>query len=393
MKNILILTTIILFVLAVVLSALACAEPSTGVKKGDWIEYTISVTGPPLDPLQNLTWYRTEILEVDGTSFRANKTTLLANGTFSSSIWNFSLTEGRVQGWVIIPANLGTGDAFFDAAKSANITIEGEEQKTLLGASRTVTYASDPGKVYKEWDKATGVYVHAVEHTTNYTVVTNAVATNMWNPQTLPDRTGFYALVAAVVALSVLTLFSAMIVARKMTKRVSLRSPSQEKIAALTIVTVVLLEIGTIFFFPFYAVGLSFAEINLIMQTFWTALVLVSMWFRTKGNYFAHELTMLVVMCAWLVGFSAVLLMDPLSSSSLQLFATTPMRLVMNGLHAIFSIPALVFGLWLVVLWRPGSTSFAAKSRRLAQLTLVFWVPSYVVGVLDFLVLHTTVFG
>ena len=393
MKNILILTTIILFVLAVVLSALACAEPSTGVKKGDWIEYTISVTGPPLDPLQNLTWYRTEILEVDGTSFRANKTTLLANGTFSSSIWNFSLTEGRVQGWVIIPANLGTGDAFFDAAKSANITIEGEEQKILLGASRTVTYASDPGKVYKEWDKATGVYVHAVEHTTNYTVVTNAVATNMWNPQTLPDRTGFYALVAAVVALSVLTLFSAMIVARKMTKRVSLRSPSQEKIAALTIVTVVLLEIGTIFFFPFYAVGLSFAEINLVMQTFWTALVLVSMWFRTKGNYFAHELTMLVVMCAWLVGFSAVLLMDPLSSSSLQLFATTPTRLVMNGLHAIFSIPALVFGLWLVVLWRPGSTSFAAKSRRLAQLTLVFWIPSYVVGVLDFLVLHTTVFG
>ena len=190
----LILITIIVSVLAAVSSALAYAEPSTGVKKGDWIEYAISITGPPLDPLRNLTWYRTEILEVDGASFRANKTALTVNGTFSSSIWNFNLTEGQVQGWVIIPANLSTGDAFFDAAKSANITIEGEEQKTLLGASRTVTHASDPGKVYKEWDKVTGVYVHAIEHTTNYTVITNAIATNMWSPQILePNQTEFYA--------------------------------------------------------------------------------------------------------------------------------------------------------------------------------------------------------
>jgi uncharacterized membrane protein YozB (DUF420 family) len=156
---------------------------------------------------------------------------------------------------------------------------------------------------------------------------------------------------------------------------------------------VILFEVGTIFFFPFYEVGLSFAQINLIMQTIWTALVLGSMWFRLKGNYFVHEILMLIVMCAWWVGFSSVLLMDPLSSSSTEIFSSSPLRLVMNSLHAIFSIPALIFGTWLVALWRPGSTSFAAKSRRIAQLTTVFWVPSYVVGVLDFLVLHTTLFG
>ena len=137
---------------------------------------------------------------------------------------------------------------------------------------------------------------------------------------------------------------------------------------------------------------MSFAQINLIMQTIWTALVLVSMYFRVKGNYFVHELLMLIVVCAWAVGFTAVLFMNPFSTST-EVFSSTPLRLVMNGLHGIFSVPALVFGVWLVLLWRPGSTVFAAKSRRLAQLIPVFWIVSYVVGVLDFVLLHTTFFG
>jgi hypothetical protein len=111
-----------------------------------------------------------------------------------------------------------------------------------------------------------------------------------------------------------------------------------------------------------------------------------------KGNYFVHELTMLVVISAWAVGLITVMFMNPFSSST-EIFSNTPLRLVMNSLHGIFSIPALVFGLWLVILWRPESPSFAAKSRRIAQLIAVFWVPSYVVGVLDFLVLHTALFG
>ena len=173
----------------------------------------------------------------------------------------------------------------------------------------------------------------------------------------------------------------------------TLRYPSQAKSAAFTILTVILVTAGAIAVFPFSKIGFSFAEINLIMQTLWTALVLGSMWFRSKGNYFVHEITMLVVICAMLVSFSAVLLMGPLSNGSSQIFSSSPSRLVMNSLHVIFSIPALVFGTWLVVLWRPRSISFAAKSKRIAQLTTFFWVPSYVVGVLDFVVLHTTFFG
>jgi len=166
----------------------------------------------------------------------------------------------------------------------------------------------------------------------------------------------------------------------------------QKKIIALTVLLVVLFEVATIFTFPFYDVGLSFAEINLIMQTIWTAIVLFSIWFRIKGNYFIHELLMIIVISAWAVGLTAVVLMNPFSTST-EVFASTPMRLVMNALHGIFSVPALVFGVWLVVLWRPGSPTFPAKSRRIAQLIPFFWIVSYLVGVLDFLVLHTTLFG
>jgi hypothetical protein len=123
----------------------------------------------------------------------------------------------------------------------------------------------------------------------------------------------------------------------------------------------------------------------------WTSLILVSLWIRFKEYYFVHEITMLIVICALLVSFSAVLFMGPLTISSA--FFSSPSRLVMNSLHGIFSIPALVFGVWLVVHWHPGSASFAAKSKRIAQLTIIFWIPSYVVGVLDFMMLHTAFFG
>ena len=211
------LTIITVPVLAYFSSTRAYAEPAAGIKKGDWIEYAFNITGPPLEPIRNLTWYRTEILEVDGTWFRANKTALLVNGSFSSSVWDFNFTEGQVQSWAIIPANLGTGDTFFDTSKSANISIEGEEQKTLLCTSRTVTHASEPGIVYREWDKATGVYVHAVTYNSNYTVVTDAVATNLWSPELILglNPAAFYTLATAVIVVAALILLVIVIIWRK----------------------------------------------------------------------------------------------------------------------------------------------------------------------------------
>jgi hypothetical protein len=405
----LVLATIIVFVFIIVSPTLAFDEPSLGVKEGDWIEYNISVTGtgtPP--PTHDVRWMRIEVLPVQGAAFSTNLTARYANGTTGSAVWKFNFTEGNVGGWIIIPSNLGPGDTFYDSSihtrKPVNVPIQSQEQKTVLGASRTVTYGNDSFR-HKEWDKATGVFVGSSEVLKNVTnkdgwyiedltVTIRAIATNMWNPEIQGlNQTVFHILVAVSVVVVVVVLTSLIVVARrKRIKRPTL-THSQGKIAALTILTVILATVGTIFFFPFSAIGLSFAQINLIMQTFWTALVFVSMCFRMKGNYFVHEITMLVVICAWFVGFSAVLFMGPLSTSSLQTFSSSTSRLIMNSLHAIFSIPALIFGVWLVALWRPMSTSFAAKSKKIAQLTTFFWVPSYVVGVLDFVILHTTLFG
>jgi len=203
----LILVSIVVYASVIALPTLTYGETSVGVKKGDWIEYTITMTGPPLDPIRNLTWYRAEIFEVDGAWFQVNKTALSVNGTLSSSLWSFDLAEGQVRGWVIIPANLSTGDTFFDVAKSLNITIEGEEQKTVLGANRAVTHASDPGRVYLEWDKATGVYVHSIAHTSNYTVIMNAFATNMWIPQRVPFPTALVVVSVSIMAIVGIGLF------------------------------------------------------------------------------------------------------------------------------------------------------------------------------------------
>ena len=382
----------ILLVLIVVAPTRAYDEPLIGVKKGDWIEYTVNITGPTSAPAHNITWFRIEILNVEEAAFQANVTVKNINGTLSSSEWKFNFSEGQVEGWVIIPANLSVGNTFYDASKPANITIMGEEQKNAAGATRTITYGFDSTRLVKEWDKATGVYTYSVEHPKNFTVISQAISTNMWNPQTTgPNQTAINTLAAAIIVLAVSVGSSLLVVARKNGIRsLTLSYASQGKIAALTIILVIFVTIGAITFFPFSKVGLSFAEINLIMQTLWTGLILVSMWIRFKGHYFVHEITMLIAICALLVSFSAVLFMGPLTSSSD--FSSSPARLVMNSLHGIFSIPALVFGLWLVALWRPGSTSFAAKSKRIAQLTVVFWIPSYVVGVLDFMILHTTIF-
>ncbi|MCX8153575.1 MAG: hypothetical protein N3E52_03975 [Candidatus Bathyarchaeota archaeon] len=386
-----------------------CA-PTVGVKVGYWIEYTVSITGkgaPP--PTHDVRWFRMEVLQIQGAAFSVNLTAKYTNGTVGSAIWQFNFTEGNVEGWMIIPANLSPGDTFYDAAvhtgKPVNVTIQRQEEKTVLGARRVVTYGNDSFR-HKEWDKATGVFVASSERFKNVTnragwyiedltVTVQAVATNMWSPELILGlrQTEFYALVAVSVLLVAVTLTALLVTAKRKSAAKPLFSPSwQKRIFLLTIFAVIAFEVGSIFFFPFAAIGLSFAQINLLMQTIWTALVLLSMWLRMKGNCFAHEILMLIVMCAWWAGFSTVLLMDPFTAST-EAFTSTPLRLLMNSLHGIFSIPALIFGTWLVALWRPASATFLAKSRKIAQLTTIFWVSSYIVGVIDFMVLHTTIFG
>ena len=215
----LILASLIVSVSIIASPILASVEPSVGVKEGDWIEYNISVSGtgtPP--PTHDVRWMRMEVLPVQGAAFSVNLTARYANGTLGSAIWKFNFTEGNLEGWIIIPSNLAPGDTFYDSSmhnrKPVNVTIQSQEQKTVLGASRTVTYGNDSLR-HKEWDKATGVYVNSLEWTKNYTVVTNAIATNMWSPQIQPNQTAFYALVAGITMLAVSASSSVIVIERR----------------------------------------------------------------------------------------------------------------------------------------------------------------------------------
>jgi hypothetical protein len=221
--NVYALVCIFFSLLTLLLSVSAASQPSVGVKRGDWIQYSITITGSPqLDLARNLSSYLTQILDTSPTSIKVNKTATSVNGTLTSSVWNFSFVDGRVPGWAFIPANLSVGDTFYDFNMTANVKIGGEEQKSLLGAERTVTHANVAGKVYKEWDKATGVYVHAVEFTTNYTITTEVTATNLWSTKTQEQKPLAYAelIAAAVFSTGLILVLAALILRKKLVKKV-----------------------------------------------------------------------------------------------------------------------------------------------------------------------------
>ncbi len=182
----------------------AATQVPLGVKEGDWIEYAISTTGtPPVE--HDAVWARMEILEINGNEVKANIKTKTPNGTYLGSIRTFNLETGNVATWIIIPANLSQGDTFYDAYLGRNVTIEGEEERTIAGANRVTTYASIPER-HKHWDKATGVFVEALDYMENYTVNATATATNMWTKQAAsPDQTALYAAALAVTAVVVVT--------------------------------------------------------------------------------------------------------------------------------------------------------------------------------------------
>ncbi len=216
------LVSMIVSVSLLVSPALAYGDLSVGVKKGDWIEYNINVIGTP-PPIHNVTWMRIEVLQVQEAALQVNLTNKFANGTFFSSIWKFNFTEGQTEGWIIIPSSLSPGDAFYDASKPANITIQGQLQKTVSDASRTVTYANDSMKT-KEWDKATGVFTQSSENLGNWSANVYATATNLWNPQILGLDQIMFFLIIAIATLAVVIVVLTFAFARRLSIKIGVKS-------------------------------------------------------------------------------------------------------------------------------------------------------------------------
>ena len=198
--------------------AVAEGQPAVGVKVGYWVEYSVKTTGSP-PAAQDITWAKIEIVDVEGEQFHANFTVRYVNGTVMSSLRTFNFTAGNVQAWIIIPANLSPGQSFYDSSISSNVTIQGQLQKTVAGATRTVTYTnSTAGGVQrnKQWDKATGFYIQSVDNLGTYTVNAKATSTNIWSTQILGlNQNVFYLITVVIVIVAIALVVSIVILGRK----------------------------------------------------------------------------------------------------------------------------------------------------------------------------------
>jgi hypothetical protein len=209
------LTIVLLIVLVVSAPIVVSAEISVGVKAGDWIEYQVTFTGTPPEG-HAVTWARMDIVSVQGKNITLAVAAKQSDGSWLNETVQLNLEAGQLGDDFIIPANLNSGDTFFDKGHG-NITISGVEERTYAGTTRTImsgtvseTAQQTTYQTTYYWDKATGVLVEGDSSYTNFTMYTTADKTNMWQAQTLGlDSTVLYAIVigVAVIIVAVIAFF------------------------------------------------------------------------------------------------------------------------------------------------------------------------------------------
>ena len=122
-----------------------------------------------------------------------------------------NLETGQIGDCFIIPANLDAGNEF--ESPEGTLTISGVEEKTYLGAARSVVYASNPQTVF-HWDRSTGFLLEANSSYPGFTMSTKAEKTNMWQTQALELHP--IAFIALIVLVIVAVLILAVFLIRKM---------------------------------------------------------------------------------------------------------------------------------------------------------------------------------
>jgi hypothetical protein len=204
LKKLAVILIFISFMLTVCLPAALCQD-TVGVKKGYWMEYTVSGSGNLPDG-HDVVWAKMEVIEVapDGSKFWVNFVSVARNESIYTSIRDFDFAEGDVEAWLIIPANLNPGESFYDVLSNSDVTIQGEETRTIAGATRTVTYANNTER-YKVWDKATGMYIQTIDTLPGYEISANLTATNVWEPQILGLNQNVFNVDVAVLVTAVVT--------------------------------------------------------------------------------------------------------------------------------------------------------------------------------------------
>jgi hypothetical protein len=202
----------LLFLFVAMVPFVCQAEIAVGVKKGDWIEYKVAVTGT-VPQGHNVTWARMEVTDVQGKAIDLSITTSFTNETLLPEKITLNLETGVLGDDFIIPANLNYRDSFFDMIQG-NITIRDTGIKTVEGVDRTFVSGTTELTAYV-WDKTTGVLIEATTSFTGYTMTTVADRTNMWTPMLFGFNPSFFFILIAVAIVAILVVVAALFMSRR----------------------------------------------------------------------------------------------------------------------------------------------------------------------------------
>jgi hypothetical protein len=162
-------------------SAAVYAEIVVGVKEGDWMEYKVTTTGA-VPAEHDVIGAKIEILGVTETKIDIEITSIYSDEKEETITSTLNLETGQIGDSFIIPANLDKDDTFLEQTEGS-ITISGVEEKTYAGSKRTTVYATTSITSF-HWDRSTGFLVEATSTYPEFTLITKAENTNVWQTQT-----------------------------------------------------------------------------------------------------------------------------------------------------------------------------------------------------------------
>ncbi len=164
--------------LALSLSGFTAGSSGVSIKKGDWIEYQVTVTGNPA-PEYNITWARMDITGVQGEAINVSVQTLFGNGTMLSEPYvPLNIATGAIGDGFFIPTNLNPGDKY-SSQYQGTINITSIARLNVAGTARTVLIGNANQTEYA-WDRQTGIMVAATSNLPGSVMYTKASSTNIW---------------------------------------------------------------------------------------------------------------------------------------------------------------------------------------------------------------------
>lgn len=137
---------------------------------------------------------------------------------------------------------------------------------------------------------------------------------------------------------------------------------------------------------------MSLHEINLLIQFFILVVFLTSLIFKWKKNYFTHGALMLAAVISYLTSFVWYVSSIPsiyTGTEIMDAFLGNYLTMSVFTIHILLGLSSGLLAICIVGSWRLRSTQFCAKNKKKMRYTAALWIPSYIIGVLLYALLHT----